>query len=855
MKLRLLDRPPRYERRRQSRAPVIYALISLYLAAFPMLPAIAKRPQVLAKKNDTGSLKTNQNGKSRNEPEPRRIMLANPDYKPESTDEIIVTANKQDQPLQSVPSSIWVGTQALLERNQVRDFDDLARIVPSLTISKTTQPANNSINIRGIGTYAFSVATKSSVTVVVDDVPQAFQAQSFKSLQDIEQIEVLRGPQSSLFGASSSAGAVLITTAQPTDHPSSGARFFLTADREQRLSAYISGPINERLHIRLAGGVSHYAGNLRNSFDERWILGHKDITVRGKIVWQPNNSMKFTAAGSWEKIASSCCTTAFYYVSPNLTFGKFQGVSIARDVILNGITPSSDNRRVSMDVDPQANARQVSVSLKSEWTVANHRVTSITAYSRYKLYDLQDTDTTAFNWGPGGANVPGAVLGGSANGGYFDVRSQTQEIKLTSPNNYIFQYLVGFFYSRSTYYRSFVRGSNSLLTEGNLLVVPPTNTLYSAYEARSSNKNYAIFGQINYKPDLKISIIAGFRLNRDLIQYRLTDRFHAVTYGSPACSTVTPSGVRAPTCDSRNSISGKAAITYAPAKNWMIFAAYDRGFKGAAFDLSSTLTIRSAVTARGPDQGFPVADVVASRQPIAPETVASFQIGFRSTIADHVTFNVTLFDERFRHFQAQIRDQFTLQNILNSVPRVSTRGVEFEIFGHIRQRLTLNASGAYDQATINEFPDAPCFPSQTSALGCVAGKQDLSGSSLPNAPKWNLSISGQYEVPLSSTYTAELRASWHWQSKTHFSMLMDPDSLQPAYGLLNVGVGIVRDHWRMSLFCNNLFDQSYASNKGRDSNWNINPYGASPGPISNAIKWTPGRESARYFGLELAATF
>ena len=104
-----------------------------------------------------------------------------------------------------------------MERSNIRDFDDLVKIAPSVTITKTSQPGNNSINIRGIGTYAYSIATEPSVAVVIDEIPQAFQAAAFAALVDVQQIEVLRGPQNTLFGKSASAGVISITTQPATD--------------------------------------------------------------------------------------------------------------------------------------------------------------------------------------------------------------------------------------------------------------------------------------------------------------------------------------------------------------------------------------------------------------------------------------------------------------------------------------------------------------------------------------------------------------------------------------------------------------------------------------------------------------
>ena len=135
---------------------------------------------------------------------------------PVQLEEIVVTANKRAEAIQNVPASVLAVPADTLERVNVRTFDDLVDVVPGVTITKTTQPANNSINIRGIGTYAYSIATQPSTVVVVDEIPQAFQAEAFTSLVDVQQVEVLRGPQSTLFGKSASAGAITITTKAPT---------------------------------------------------------------------------------------------------------------------------------------------------------------------------------------------------------------------------------------------------------------------------------------------------------------------------------------------------------------------------------------------------------------------------------------------------------------------------------------------------------------------------------------------------------------------------------------------------------------------------------------------------------------
>src|SRR3954471_18302305 len=167
-------------------------------------------------------------------PAPASTPPPAPRAAPPALEEVVVTGTKRAENIQSVPSSVLVVTAVSMERANIRDFDDLVKIAPSLTITKTSQPANNSINIRGIGTYAYSIATESSVAVVVDDIPQAFQAEAFSSFVDVKQVEVLRGPQNTLFGKSASAGVVNITTAVPTDTFTGRAEVMHTFDDESR---------------------------------------------------------------------------------------------------------------------------------------------------------------------------------------------------------------------------------------------------------------------------------------------------------------------------------------------------------------------------------------------------------------------------------------------------------------------------------------------------------------------------------------------------------------------------------------------------------------------------------------------
>jgi iron complex outermembrane recepter protein len=765
---------------------------------------------------------------------------------PAGLEEVIVTGTKRAENIQSVPSSEFVATAVSMERANIRDFDDLVKIAPSLTITKTSQPANNSINIRGIGTYAYSIATESSVAVVVDDIPQAFQAEAFSSFVDVKQVEVLRGPQNTLFGKSASAGVVNITTQAPTDTFTGRAEVMHTFDDESRYQATVSGPIVDSLKIRLSVNHSEYQGNVYDLSTGTWLNGEQDTTVRGKLLWEPGDSWRVTLSPYFTLTPAGCCAGAPFFISPGVTFGK---TNVPQSTILRGITVGPDNRTTRLDVAARGDGKDYGSGLKIERELGSVNLAFISSYDHYDLHDIQDTDSSDFDFS---TVAPTAPPGGSGNGGFFKISSVTDELRLTSGDSGPLKYVTGLYYSRTGSLRDFVRGSNSLGTFNNLTSLPSTNsTAYASYVSSAVSRNFAVYGQSTYDITEKLGLTTGLRVNHEKISYDFIDRGNHVAYGAPQCSTQSPT-LPVSTCNQSTSVTGRASLQYHITDDVMVFGGYARGYKGLAYDLTSTLTTRSLLTT-GPLKGFPVADAIAAKQPIAAETVNSYEIGFKSTFFDRrLTWNVTAFDEEFQGFQAQSRDEVTGQNVLNSIGRVSSRGVETELAAVVGD-FTLSSGGAYDRAVMEKFPNATCFPLQTVAQGCVGGQQDLSVKPLFNAPRWNFSANGEYDVPVTyHNWKPFVTGSVRWQSQVVFNLLQDPDSVQKSYGLFDLAVGAQDEHWKLTVFCNNVFDKSYALTRGRNGVFNISQ---TANPPTDAINWTPARDSQRYFGIRVGANF
>ncbi len=215
------------------------------------------------------------------------------------TGEIIVTAQKRSENVQSVPLAVSVLTPGQLQASGVTQFQDLGRVAPSLTVRPAEHPVNSNVSLRGVGTFAFGIGVESSVAVLVDEVPLAFQARAFTDLPDVERIEVLRGPQSTLYGKSASAGLINVITRNPTSTFRFRANALATTDSEYGGNFSVSGPMGENLGYVLSASYSNWNGNVRNLFNNQKVGGREAFNARGKIRWEPQSNVSFTLSANY----------------------------------------------------------------------------------------------------------------------------------------------------------------------------------------------------------------------------------------------------------------------------------------------------------------------------------------------------------------------------------------------------------------------------------------------------------------------------------------------------------------------------------------------------------------------------
>jgi iron complex outermembrane receptor protein len=582
-------------------------------------------------------------------------------------EEIIVTSTKRAERLQDVPVSVTAVTADVLERNNVRELGDLVKLSPGLVINYGSQPGNFSINMRGIGTFSNGIAVESDVAVVIDDVPVGFQAAAFKDLIDVERVEVLRGPQSTLFGKSAIAGVLNIATATPTKEFSGKFMALATDDAERRIGFTVSGPIKDDLLMRLTVAKSDYDGNVKNLTTGKNVNGSSGFTATAKLVWTPTENLTFSLAPRYNHNVSSCCASVISELTPGLFYQGEPGFPATNT--LRGITIDKNNHFLRADdrigggnSDVFGTTARIDYDFGDGSPLKGHTFSSITSHDRWKMVDFQDIDGTdvPFLLGFPVAN-PSGVNSGAVINGYFHADSWTQEFRLTSPGSTRFRYVAGLWYAKNDLDRFLDRGPVLQLAR---------------YLAESTNENYSAYANATWDLTDRLSLTGGGRLNRQKISYKLDKTIFASTaIGAP---TTHQNFGRS---DQDDAFTGKIGAQYKITPDIMTFATFSTGYKGQAYDLVSTFDAR-----------------IAAQMPVPPETAKNYELGFKSSLLDRrIYFNATVFRADYKGFQTSVTSFLpdgTFLTFLNSVGHLRTQGVELDAVARITSNFRLNGAFA-----------------------------------------------------------------------------------------------------------------------------------------------------------------
>ncbi len=742
------------------------------------------------------------------------------DYEPA---EIVVTAQKRSERLQDVPVAVSVITGDQLERQGALNLENLQYQVPALNFRKSGTVLNQSIYLRGVGTATFSIAGEPSVSTVLDGVVLSRSGEAFTALVDIERIEVLRGPQGTLFGKNASAGVVNVVSRKPGRELGGyvDGAFYFGNGKEFRLRGAIDTPINDRVRNRLTFFYGQYDGNIFNDAPgvNRRVNGYEQYGVRNILEADVSDKVKFTLIADWRKSNDDCCAEVIGTTPTGVGGLALAGINLQGD----------KTRTIRQNLVTRTEEESWGASGQFDIELGDHVVTSITAYRNYSNREIRDGD-----W------VGGAFAGlnqlhddGPQIGNTF-----SQEIRLTSPADQTIAYVVGAFYSRAYSQRTFTRNvvlCNPAPTPLALVSCgapgAPATTFPSASATFGSTfTNVALFGQgtINFTPRFRgivglrytVDDLSVFHSRRTLLAGPgIQPSFDAGVFatsngglnnGNPAAANGVPFQTKTDT----DNLSGKAGLQFDMTDDNMVYATYARGYKGPAYNVFFNLN----------PTGTNVID---------SELSDSFEIGLKNSFfGGKLTLNIAGYLAKYRNFQANNPDLVAgvVVTRFTNAGNVSTRGAEVDFAWRPVADLSIGGALTYTDAKVDAFrapPGAAVIPA---------------GTPLAFAPKWRGSLNADYRWrtggAIDVTFGAQASAQSSQLSLFDASPAVRAQGTIRGYSIVNLQVGIVdaEDKFRLTFVVNNVADESFAAQ-------------ITNGGPGGSLRYLIPREADRYFGI------
>ncbi len=760
--------------------------------------------------------------------------------------DIIVTAQKRSERLQDVPVAVSViSGDALASQGKV-SIEGAQYLVPTLNFLKSGTTLNQSIFLRGVGTSTFSIAGEPSISTVVDGVVYSRAGEAFSDLVDIDQMEVLRGPQGTLFGKNASAGVINITSKQPTREFGGYVEASYLTRAEYRGRFAINAPLGDNVRSRITGFYDNYDGNVYNTVTKSHVNGFEHYGGRLQIVADASPDVRLSFIADYHHNNDDCCAEVIGTSPINGADGNVitvvAGSPPPTATLPSAVLPTplgDQSRTIAQNLVTATKETGYGFSLQADVTLGRHTLTSITAYRNWKNTEIRDGD-----W------LDQAYIGfnqlhdfGPQTGNTF-----TQEVRLTSPGHEFFNYVLGGYYSRATSERIFTRNDTvctavgaapTVLTPCTSALANPSTFPSATADFGSTFDNLAFFGQATLNVADNFRLIGGLRYTIDHL-----DVFHSrktlltgpgiqpnfdqgvyneyvrlVGTGVLPTTAVTnavalSNGVPFTAKTSNNNFSGKAGFQLDLSHGSTFYGTYARGYKGPAYNVFFNLT-------------------ATGTNVIAPETSDAFEIGLKNTLmGGKLTLNLAAYYAKYRNFQANNPDLVAgvVVTRFTNAGDVSTRGFEIDASYHASRDLNFSGGLAYTDAHVDAF------------LAPLGAAVIPSGTPLGFAPKWKGNLSVDYRIRTGGSVDVFLGAQSSYQSSE--LSLFSADAIQRrlgtihAYALVNLTAGVATpdDKYKLTFQVRNLFDQSF-------------PALITNGGPGGAYRYQIPRDADRYFGV------
>ena len=688
----------------------------------------------------------------------------------QSTEEgnaIVVTATKREQTLQDVPVAISVTTAETIERAQIRDLRDLQSLVPALRVTQLQSSASTNFIIRGFGVGNFGGANnpgiEPSVGVFVDGVYGSRTAAQIGDLPDVQRIEVLRGPQSTLFGKNASAGVISIVTREPKFTFGGAVEASYGNYNAVVAKGYVTGGITDTIAASLAAGINRrdgYVQDLGNGSDSntrnRWF-------VRGQLLFHPSSAFKLRLIGDYDRIDETCCAVV------NLRRSAATGaINLLGGRVNDAAMPFAD---VTWSNFPSSNEiENYGLSGQLDYLFGPFTITAITAYRESHALTNQDSDFTS------------ADLIGS-NVGDVDIATFTQELRLTGSLMDRFNLMLGAYYfdenvryRNALTYGSQFRAYADLLSAGNITLFErfgagvPVGTYFRPGQGifddfTLANQAYSLFGNFDAEIVSGVTLTLGANYTHDrkdaVSNVVSTDPFSAIVLSGPFV------GLRAfqalpPFLGYPNAVesgqtrdgdwSWTARLAFDVTDRVKAYASYATGFKARSFNLSrDSRPLASDIPALSA-AGLLTPNLTTGSRFAGPEDAKVYELGLKADWRI-VSANLTVFKQIITGFQYNtLSGTFTGTGFaLANAGQQSTFGIEFDGTARPTDNLTFTLAMVYLDPKYDSFIN--------SALG------DASGLSPAGVPGISATFGAQYAKEFGNGDRVILRGDYHYESQ------------------------------------------------------------------------------------------
>jgi len=742
--------------------------------------------------------------------------------------DIIVTANKREQSLSDVGLSITAETGDTLIQRGITSPTDLGKIVPGLTVQPS--PFNTPVyTLRGVGFYETTLSAAPTVAVYTDEVALPFSAPSRGAAFDIERVEVLKGPQGTLFGQNTTGGAINYIVAKPTNELDAGATASFGRFSTYDVQGFVSGPISEKLKVRVAARTIQ-SGTWQKSFTRSDDLGKQDM-LQGRVLfdWRPTEKLKFLLnVNGWRdkgdtqaaQIVEDTCgaSTAGTCGSPDAT--NFRNY------------PRSPRNARAADwgygIFGRRPARDDSfyqISLRGDLELDdNLTLTSISAYSHYKTDSVQDFDGTIYN--SVDTNTTGYI------------KDFAQEVRLSGTYDR-FNFIVGGNYNKSkTFDRLFYNFSEGP-SSNPLWMIPgaPRGILTFNY-SRQDVKNLAAFANAEFKVTSSLTLIGGIRYTDSKRDFEgCTNDFGGDTatwwnaiFGTNVqpggCLTFTPTfPVIFDPADfdklNENNVSWNVGANYKTDGGTLFYTRVARGYKSGSFPTASVASYSGYI-------------------PVKQESVTAYEVGIKGPLADRrIEYALAGFYYDYKDKQLRGRKPdpvFGTLDGLVQIPKSHIWGIEASVVGKPVDGLRLSLGGTYINTKITEFQGYDAF----------GALRNFAGQKFPYAPKLTAVADAEYQAPLSGSMEGYFGVSATHNSATTTALAntttdfvdADPRFNVKAYTLIDLRAGFEfpDSKVRAGIYVRNVGNVYYWTNV-QDNLASISRFAGMPRTFGVQVSW------------------